>query len=305
MSLLLSSSYLSTFPIWTRIQRQISLNPALLIKTYADVLVVQHPPLNIQPFLLPLVNAVGAASWPAVRLDSLLWPRATLRFLLNTTWSTSQTRKPLIDTGKGKAFTSCFVFFSDKDSPDQKTSTSIFFVGWGGCFWDAAPQRLYPQRNRCGRVLSERRRSLLGKEAEGSPWRRGIKRKQPEAGKGGACTTNWHGRPLAPLNNETTWDNTIIIIISIKAEHCCAVSRTCTLMDVPLDFPLYVLESTSLPLSRLPVSSMVPLAREVVWIGHWRGSGMPRHRKTRLLNWPAYILFFLIQVSDWKQVVCS
>lgn len=30
---------------------------------------------------------------------------------------------------------------------------------------------------------------------------------------------------------------------------------------------------------------------------------MPRHRKTRLLHWPAYRLLFLIRVLDWKQVI--
>lgn len=76
-------------------------------------------------------------------------------------------------------------------------------------------------------------------------------------------------------------------------------------MDVLLDFPRDVLESTtlSLPAFCLPITSMVQLTGEVVWTSHRWGLGMPRHRKTRLLHWPAYRLLFLIQVLDWRIVV--
>lgn len=75
-------------------------------------------------------------------------------------------------------------------------------------------------------------------------------------------------------------------------------------MDVLLDFPSDILEGTtpSLPAFCLPIISLVQSAGEVVWISHRRGLGMPRHRKTRLLHWPAYRLLFLIRVLDWKQI---
>lgn len=76
-------------------------------------------------------------------------------------------------------------------------------------------------------------------------------------------------------------------------------------MDVLLDFHPDVLESTTplLPAFCLPITPLVQLAGEVVWISHRQGLGMPRHRKTRLLHWPAYRLLFLIRVLDWKQIV--
>lgn len=66
-----------------------------------------------------------------------------------------------------------------------------------------------------------------------------------------------------------------------------------------------VLERTTPPLPAfcLPITSLVQLAGEVVWISHRRGLGMPRHRKTRLLHWPVNRLLFLIRVLGWKQIV--
>lgn len=73
-------------------------------------------------------------------------------------------------------------------------------------------------------------------------------------------------------------------------------------MDVLLGFPSHVLERT--PLSVLtfcqPITSQKLQAGELVWLSHPRGLGMPRHRKTRLLHWPAYRLLFLIRVLDWN-----
>lgn len=76
------------------------------------------------------------------------------------------------------------------------------------------------------------------------------------------------------------------------------------LMDGLLDFPPVVLESVthSQTASCLAITSTVQLAGVVVWISHQRGLGMPRHKKTRLLHWPAYRLLFLIQVLDWRPV---
>lgn len=76
------------------------------------------------------------------------------------------------------------------------------------------------------------------------------------------------------------------------------------LMDGLLDFPPVFLESVthSQTASCLAITSTVQLAGVVVWIGHQRGLGMPRHKKTRLLHWPAYRLLFLIQVLDWRPV---
>lgn len=78
-------------------------------------------------------------------------------------------------------------------------------------------------------------------------------------------------------------------------------------MDVLLDFPPDVLERTTPTLTAfcLPITPLVQLAGEVVWISHRRGLGMPRHRKTRLLHWPAYRLLFLIRVLDWKRIVSN
>ncbi len=83
------------------------------------------------------------------------------------------------------------------------------------------------------------------------------------------------------------------------------ISFTWILMDVLLDVPSDVLERTAPSLTAfcLPITSLVQLAGEVVWISHRRGLGMPRHRKTRLLHWPAYRLLFLIRILDWNQIV--
>lgn len=45
--------------------------------------------------------------------------------------------------------------------------------------------------------------------------------------------------------------------------------------------------------------------RQVSWFkSATRGVlGMPRHRKTRLLHWPAYRLLFHIRVLDWRLIV--
>lgn len=104
------------------------------------------------------------------------------------------------------------------------------------------------------------------------------------------------------------WDNTTIyshITPPSVSNYHSKISFTWILMDVLLDFPPDVLERTtpSLPAFCLPITSLVQLAGEVVWISHRRGLGMPRHRKTRLLHWPAYRLLFLIRVLDWKQIV--
>lgn len=77
-------------------------------------------------------------------------------------------------------------------------------------------------------------------------------------------------------------------------------------MDVLLGFPSDTLErnTPSLPAFCLPIISLMQLASEVVWIDRLRGLGMPQHRKTRLLHWPAYRLLFLIRVLNWKQILC-
>lgn len=85
------------------------------------------------------------------------------------------------------------------------------------------------------------------------------------------------------------------------------ISFTWILMDVLLDLPPDVLERTTPTPTAfcLPITPLVQLAGEVVWISHRRGLGMPRHRKTRLLHWPAYRLLFLIRVLDWKRIVSN
>lgn len=96
------------------------------------------------------------------------------------------------------------------------------------------------------------------------------------------------------------WINTLLNFNSSSK-----ISVTWILMDVLLDIPFDILERTtpSLPAFGLPIPSVVQLAGEVVWISHRWGLGMPRHRKTRLLHWPAYRLLFLIRILDWKQIV--